>query len=143
MYRLQIPKEIKTKLNNYEYGYNYFGDIEFYLDNVLCSIEDITPYEQLVDFIHKNTIKRFNLIVHNKNLQNKEILNFILKFNMNGILEEYIKLYDKFIIDELTNIYNNFLKGRTSLIKNINLIQPFITQNKICYDIRSIIISFI
>ena len=71
---LQIPEEIKIELNSNEYGYNYFGDIEFYLDNTLCKIDDITPYDQLGYFIHKNTKKRFQLIVSNKNLKSHEIL---------------------------------------------------------------------
>ena len=27
------------ELNNNEYGYNYFGDIEFYLDNIYFNIK--------------------------------------------------------------------------------------------------------
>ena len=140
MNHLQIPEEIKIELNNNEYGYNYFG--EFYLDNTLCKIDDITPYDQLVNFIHKNTKKRFQLIVSNKNLKSHEILNFILKFNLNSILEEYIKLYEQFIVQKLTNIYHQFLVGKMGISKNINLIQPFIKNKNICYDIRSVIVSF-
>ena len=137
-----ISEEIINELKKHDYGYYYFADTEHYLDNTLYKIQDITPYDELTHFILINTRQRLSTIVDNVNLTNEEIITFVTKYNVCDIIDAYVKLYDMFIRKTLTNLYHEFLMGKMIINKNIKLINGFIKKYKICYDIRSVIISF-
>ena len=123
-----ISEEIINELKKRDYGYYYFADTEHYLDNTLYKIQDITPYDEMTDFILINTRRRLNTILDNTHLSNEQIITFVTQFNICDIIDAYVKLYDMFICKTLTNMYHGFLMEKMILNNNLRLLNPFVKK---------------
>ena len=96
----------------------------------------------MTDFILINTVKRLNIVIYNKDLNKKQIVYFVLHYDLCNIIDTYTELYDWFIYKTLTNMYREFMMRKWKLNNDINLINPINKKLKLCVDIRYLIVQY-
>ena len=148
---MNLNYEQLEKITEIDENKDFNGDSIYYISEIFSDLNEL--FDDVGDKIYESKFTRpmhYKYICDINTRLNSIIMNDDLVFAYKMITEKktydqiqtYILLYDYYISD-LQVMFCKFKKRELLINDNLNRIDSFIGKNKICYDIRGLIINFL